>query len=77
MDLQVVRARLRRIRTQDRLEHVYMGLLVLGELLEPPARPRGQARSHKVLLCVVRQGGVVECVLEMLEGKRVVQDDGV
>ena len=54
-----------------------MALLVRADLDEATAGPLGEAGVGEVVLGVVGEGLVIKCVLEVLEGEGIVQDDGV
>ena len=74
---EVVFARLRGRVAEDGRERVDVALLVRADLDEAAAGPLGEAGVGEVVLGVVGEGLVIKCVLEVLEGEGIVQDDGV
>lgn len=76
-DIQVVRARLRRVGAKCRGEEGDVRFLMRRNLSKARAHPVGEPRLGKVRRAEARQGARVERVLEVLEGQRVVEDGRV
>jgi hypothetical protein len=76
-DEQVVRTRRHGLRPESRREEGDMAGLVLGNLREAAANPGREAGLLERRRIELIQSLVVESVLEVLQGERVLEDNGV
>lgn len=74
MDVQVVGACRGGSRSKGRRQERDVLLLVLCDLLEALADPRGEAGLGKVVRVELGEGAGVERVLKVLQGQRVIED---